>query len=138
MQSRSMLGGRSKLSLALAFCMILASGVATFAHADWQNSTLPRVESELLEQSRRLSTMSEAWAKDVKGRVDFALYKIKNARMSSSPAAEFTHYSHACQALSDERSLLVAAQLSDYSDSVFIEQLIEKTFEHREALGCRE
>jgi hypothetical protein len=48
------------------------------------------------------------------------------------------HLDHACQALTDERALLVEAQLADAGDSKFLESLIEQTFTHREILGCQE
>ena len=138
MPASAFLKRRSKFSLSAVTCILFASGAATLAQADWRNSTLSRVESELRQQSLKLAKLNEPWAQKVKSRADFAIYKISNALMSASPAAEFTHMEHACQALIDERTLLIPAQSEDSHNAQLIDQLIEQTFEHREALGCRE
>jgi hypothetical protein len=128
----------SKLSLVAAVLICVTSGVAALAQADFNNMSLSRVESELRSQVQVLSKHSEPWAKSVSGRAEFALYKIHNAQLSSNPSVENMHLDHACQALTDERALLVEAQLADAGDPKFLESLIEQTFTHREILGCQE
>lgn len=129
---------RSRVSLLAATCVTIISGAAALAQADFRDTTLPMVEHQLREQSRQLSLMNDAWVQNVKGRVDFAIYKLQSARMAGSPAVENTHLEHACRALTDERMLLIQAQSEVSFDSKFIEELIEQTFEVREALGCRD
>jgi hypothetical protein len=129
---------RSNNYLAALVCVVVAGGAATLAQADWRNSALMRVELELRNQSKLLGELSESWAAEAKSRADFTLYKLQAAQIAASPAAEFTHMDHACQALLDERTILLSAQDEDAQKNTLVDQLIEQTFEHREALGCRE
>ena len=128
----------SKLSLLAAALICIASGIAALAQADFNNMSLSRVESELRSQTQMLSKHSEPWARSVSGRAEFALYKIHNAKLSSNPSVENMHLDHACQALTEERALLVEAQLADAGEPKLLEALIEQTFTHREILGCEE
>lgn len=127
---------KSFLLLASAMVLSIASGVAALAQSDWENLNLPRVESELNAQVQLLRNRPEAWANAVRDRAAFALYKINNAQISSNPAIENMHLRQACQAIADERALLIDAQLADEGQSELIESLIEQTFVHREVLGC--
>lgn len=129
---------RSKFAFATAAFVLCIGGAAAFAHADWRGTILPRVESELRQQSEQLEGINDSWADSVKDRIDFAIYKLQNARLAVSPMIEETHLEHACQALNDERDLLVDAQLTHSGEDKLLETLIEKTFEHRELLGCAE
>lgn len=129
---------RSRVSLLAATCVTIISGAAALAQADFRDTTLPMVEHQLREQSRQLSQMNDVWVANVKGRVEFAIYKLQNASMAASPAVENMHLEHACRAILDERMLLIQAQSEVSFDSKFIEELIEQTFELREALGCRD
>ena len=136
MRSFSVNKSRPKKTLFLAVGVFILSGMAALAKADWSDTTLPRIESELREQSRQLSLIDDTWARAVRGRVDFALQKLQSARAVSSPAIENTHIEHACQAIYDERILLIRTTM--WHELLLIEKLIEQTFEHREALGCRD
>jgi hypothetical protein len=138
MPAKTFFKRRSKLSLAALICVALVSGAATLAKADWHSSVLPRVENELYRQSKNLSKLNEVWALNAKSRVDLVIYKLNAAQVSSSPAAEFTHLEHACRALIDLRTILLGAQDEDSRQNEYIDLLIEQTFEHREAIGCRE
>jgi hypothetical protein len=129
---------QSKSFFAMGLCITLGLSVAALAQADWRDSTLPKIEAELLAQSQLLRGMSDVWAGEVRDRVDFAIFKLRNARLASNPSVENTHLSHACDALRDERALLIQAQLQDAGNPSVLEKLIDETFAHRESLGCRD
>lgn len=128
----------SKLPLVVSVMICAASGIAALAQADFSNTGLSRLEQELRGQIRLLSRQPEPWATAVKGRAEFALLKLQSASMVSNPAVENMHLDHACDALADERALLIEAQLGDVGSSAVIEALIEQTFSHRDILGCEE
>lgn len=138
MKSKSFRQESSKSFFAKGLCLVIGMSIAALAQADWRDTTLPKIEAELLEQSKLLSRMSETWAAEVKSRVDFTVFKIRNARLATNPSIENTHLKHACDALKDERALLMQAQLQDSGDTALLDKLIDETFAHREGLGCRE
>ncbi|MEY4065439.1 MAG: hypothetical protein RIR26_1647 [Pseudomonadota bacterium] len=128
----------SLLPVAVATLTLFATGLTALAQTEGGHSRVDRVESELRTQLELLKKESEPWAKEVHDRAAFALYKINNAQISSNPSVENMHLRHACDALADERALLIQAQMSEDGASDLVEKLIEQTFTHREILGCGE
>ena len=127
---------KTTLPMVAALLVSVASGIAAFAQADLSQLSFSRIETELRSQMQILRHHSEPWAKGARDRAEFALYKLQNARMASSPAVENMHLQHACEALAAERSLLIEAQSNDVGNAQLLESLVEQTFTHREILGC--
>ncbi|MEN9529362.1 MAG: hypothetical protein RI932_1235 [Pseudomonadota bacterium] len=128
----------STIPLVTALLISIVSGIAAFAQADFSQLSFSRVESELAAQVQTLKQHSDPWAKNARGRAEFALLKLSYARMASNPAVENMHLRHACESLAAERAILIEAQGTDAGNSQLLESLIEQTFTHREILGCLE